>query len=353
MSANATTVSDGIRVLPLEFKQNFTFVKNGSALQSSTKDFPRAIMFGDTAHLIASFNGQSFEMGYDSIETAEFDESKKEILYRSILFKNEPLGKELSGSLDIFGKEEIAYQDQNIIVSKPNPRICVGCHVNSPLDMETSKSDRSRLLFRYIWSRPHEWSTSYGAKDNLEGQDFLQMKAKWIQHPRYGQLFEPGTQASGVYPYHSSNIDRVYTLMPNARLADLMAHHYSMQMANVLKAKSDFKNLLHAELKRRCGGLNGHELLTEGMRQFGFQFDYPALELDLSNFDKTNYQYEPDTTSLGNDIAISTVIMSSNEQRRYARKLVESMGLKSRGQMLKQTLSVGFENSILRRFCEN
>ncbi len=86
-NAHANTVANGLDVLPKEYLNNFTLIKTGSALQQSSPDAPRAILFGDTGNLVITYNGSPDQVGYDSLETAEFNEQTHRINYLTIAFK--------------------------------------------------------------------------------------------------------------------------------------------------------------------------------------------------------------------------------------------------------------------------
>lgn len=45
VDSKVQTVADGIKALPQELKDSFTLIKSGDALQQSSPEFPRAIMF--------------------------------------------------------------------------------------------------------------------------------------------------------------------------------------------------------------------------------------------------------------------------------------------------------------------
>src|SRR5690606_21347299 len=84
-SEERPTIDTTIGNLPPSHLHNYTLVHRSLSLQDSSATHPRAILFGDTASLVLTFNGDPKHRGYDTLETMEFHGNR--LLFREILFK--------------------------------------------------------------------------------------------------------------------------------------------------------------------------------------------------------------------------------------------------------------------------
>ncbi|MCB0415409.1 MAG: hypothetical protein KDD50_13825 [Bdellovibrionales bacterium] len=294
LEKKSNSVAKALLQLPEEYLENYTLVKNSQSLQSGTMLNPRAILFGDSGKTIYTFSGDPDLRGYSSIETVEAGEDN--LYFRSVIFlqeeefvQGEVVDKKTIAEQTALEEDEIEYFDDRVVISKPNPRACMGCHSLDP------QSFQKTGFARYIWSRYSSWPDVYGSNDDSliqkekskneedEGFDkidlatikqyphkldadhtsalrttrrdkaellaFLKYKEKAKSHPRYqllkslNQTFpyhstlqlivEPGEENGGAFvgsynPYPEIDTGfRTLGNMPNTRLSMMFQYHLS------------------------------------------------------------------------------------------------------------------------------
>jgi hypothetical protein len=280
----ANSVEAGIAVLPAEFLNNFTLMRQGAALQSSRPEFPRAVLFGETGHLVVTFNGHADQSGFGSLETAEFDEASRRIFYRSIVFKAvDQDGHERKA----IGDDEVEFQNEQILVTKANPRVCMSCHAQ----FQASTKPVGPVLARYLWHSYPTWPSAYGAQEDgipvgEELERFVARKSEWAKHPRYRELFRQPAQRDGAYPFQEAKgKGTVHSAarMPNTRLSVNLAAHYARQMTDVLRANPAFVEAYRAKLARNCARPLTPAFVIENsidgnLRRFGFDSENITIE---------------------------------------------------------------------------
>ena len=152
------SVEELVPLLPATLRSRYTLVFASRSLQQATYGAPRVILYGSDAHLVLTFNGDSSERGFNTVETLEFGQDKQFRL-REIRFP--PTGS----------KEAVFF-------SEPNPATCRACH-GSPA--------------RPVWDSWPLWPGAYGqrydaplsAQERAGLESFLAQQAS---NPRYGQL---------------------------------------------------------------------------------------------------------------------------------------------------------------------
>ena len=107
-----------------EYLQFNTLMYSSFSIQESSFEEPRAIVFGPDAQFIFTFNGNSKQLGGMSFESAEYSQESHSFKFREIAFKKYPGFNLHDLNLD---PNEIAYQDENIVISTPNPGKCLLC----------------------------------------------------------------------------------------------------------------------------------------------------------------------------------------------------------------------------------
>ncbi|MBI1861367.1 MAG: hypothetical protein HYR96_10665 [Deltaproteobacteria bacterium] len=115
--------------LPLPLRSHFTLMKNSVSQQESDPLHPRAILYGDDARFIVTFGGHPAYESFQTLETAEFVEPRKEVELREIVFS--------AGNPARF--------------SEINPHQCTTCH---------------RTPARYVWPEYLTWERAYGEDDD-------------------------------------------------------------------------------------------------------------------------------------------------------------------------------------------
>jgi hypothetical protein len=196
---NPSSVAAAIEAIQQRFPSylsHHTLAYHSPSLHGADYENPRAIVFGNTAEFIITFNGNPKYRGYGSIEVMEFSPTRG-YAFRAISFLQEP-----NNATDVIDADEIELKNVNWQVSKPNPGICTSCHdkINPRPIWEPfaiwpgiygSADDR---LFRFLFDsegQPRQMKLS--SAPNLAGPDtekdgFNRYLANRPQHPRYKLL---------------------------------------------------------------------------------------------------------------------------------------------------------------------
>jgi mono/diheme cytochrome c family protein len=239
-----------IAALPEDLRRHYTLVFSSRSLQEASEDHPRALLFGSTARLILSFNGDPGQRGFDAVETMEVEAATQHVLFREITFA--PAGANAAA-----------------VISEPNPPRCAVCHGNPA---------------RPIWDLPPEWPGVYGERygAGLSAPELRGMRrflAVQPSHPRYRHLLgaealaERDTYAAGSRQRYAG----VAAEPPNARLSALLATINVRAILAQLAAQPGFAehlDLLLAAAGSDCGSL----------AEFYPPLLQPAVAADLDRF---------------------------------------------------------------------
>ena len=194
-----SSVAEAIEALQRRFPSylsHHTLAYHSISLHASDFENPRAIVFGDTADFIITFNGNPEHRGYGSIEVMEFSPTRG-YTFRAISFPQEPRNE-----ADLLDRDEIELQTADLLISKPNPGICTSCHdKNNPRPIWEpfpiwpgvygSADDR---LFRFLFdSEGQPIPSDVPSEPHLAGADtekngFLRYLANRPRHARYKLL---------------------------------------------------------------------------------------------------------------------------------------------------------------------
>jgi hypothetical protein len=166
---NIETVADAIKILGERYPDHLllrTAAYDSNSMQGATFTEPRVIVFGPTAKLVFTFNGNQDQRGGESIEVMRFDDQKKDFNFHQITFE-----KELKGG-PVIDPDEIDFQNERVIISKSNPSACLDCH--------------SHAKPGPVWDNFPAWRGIYGSNDDLLYSSFN--KGFHYLHGKYGYL---------------------------------------------------------------------------------------------------------------------------------------------------------------------
>jgi hypothetical protein len=150
-SKKVDSIESALPELTAKYPDYFLFntkMYGSLSAQASTFEEPRVIVFGPKAEFILTFNGGAHVRGGSSFETAEYSRSERAFKFRSIGFKQYPGFDAAEMHL---AANEIAFETDEIIVSKANPQICMNCHGRSAGP---------------IWAPYFLWQGAYGSDDD-------------------------------------------------------------------------------------------------------------------------------------------------------------------------------------------
>jgi hypothetical protein len=197
------TIEQVLPHLPPEYLENYTLAYDSRSLHGSSHDFPRAILFGNDAKLIVTFNGSPEQRRYRDMEIMQFREDSRVFELRSISFAD------------------------GVRFSDKNPTLCLKCHGASPRPLWSSYEYSEDNSLRH-------WPGFYGSTHdapvlNPEEKDaFLLFRALARDHPRYRFLrFIHG--GSQWYPYGPGPFKHQFR--PNNRLGNLLARLNAKRVA--------------------------------------------------------------------------------------------------------------------------
>jgi mono/diheme cytochrome c family protein len=230
ISAHDITTVDGlVQVLPESLRSDYTLAFHSRSLQGASYDSPRAILFGDDASLVFTFNGDPSERGYDAVETMEFDAFSGSFRFREIQF---------------------GVPGAPPTISDANPVRCTACH-GTPA--------------RPIWDTPPSWPGVYGERyrSGLSAQETRGMReflALQPNHPRYRALM--GSRRFGERDTYVTSSTAMYngptTEPPNARLSMLLTQLNTRAIMATLRSQPGYeahRYVLLAAAERDCGSL--------------------------------------------------------------------------------------------------
>ncbi|RYZ65198.1 MAG: hypothetical protein EOP05_20945, partial [Proteobacteria bacterium] len=165
-SKDLRSVSDVVPYLPEEYRKSFTLMHKSRSIQRSSAEAPRAILFGNDAKMVMSFNGDPNDAGYDRLEVMEFKDDTEKFEFKFIYFADKETKAEVIDS----------------------PMNCVGCHGMIPSDLHPD------------WDVGLVWRGAYGSQDDTfaetqldpnlkeEAAAYTQFLGGVSQHDRYKHL---------------------------------------------------------------------------------------------------------------------------------------------------------------------
>ncbi|NVN86204.1 MAG: hypothetical protein HXX15_08960 [Rhodopseudomonas sp.] len=194
-----TSIAATLQLISQQFPSylaHHTLAYHSISLHASSAANPRAIVFGRQAEFIISFNGDPAQRGFGALEVMEFS-PERGYAFREISFL-----REAKNGADLIDGDEIELKTADLLISKPNPSICTGCHgIAGPRPiwepfaiwpgLYGSVDDR---LYRYVFDQQGRAQPGdQTSVPDLDGIDFEKDGyAKYLinrqRHPRYSLL---------------------------------------------------------------------------------------------------------------------------------------------------------------------
>jgi hypothetical protein len=219
-----------LALLPASMRSHYVLLFASRSRQSASFENPRAILYGDDAQFIVTFNGAPDQHGFEAVEIAQFKPDTQRFELHEIRFSPQ-------------AATPIEY-------SAANPPQCLACH-GSPA--------------RTLWDSAPLWPGAYGerylqplsAPEKAGIAKFLQQQPS---HPRY-QMLLGASRFSQQYLYvpdAHSRYDGNAQEPPNAdfsrHLAELNARRIAAELADQPQFPA-FKYALLAAAEGDCGAL--------------------------------------------------------------------------------------------------
>jgi hypothetical protein len=157
---NGASVDELIASLPFTLRSRYALVFDSRSLQGATFKDPRVILYGPDARLVVTFNGDSSQRGFQTVETMEFQPETQEFRFRELQFPERGSGSAA------------------VVVSEVNPERCARCH---------------GIPARPIWDTHPLWPGAYGEHygggiSAAESAGLASFLAQQPQNPRYRNL---------------------------------------------------------------------------------------------------------------------------------------------------------------------
>ena len=286
-----TSVEGLLKLLPEDTRSRYVLLFKSRSLHEANPTAPRVLMYDRDAQFILTFNGNPDQKGFRAVETAEFDNQKKEFTYREILFP-EPRSKVSTVSF-----------------SEPNLEKCIKCH-GQPA--------------RPIWDTHPLWPGAYGERYRMplsekEREDLTQFLQIQPSHPRYRYLanIERFANKETFAPSAKTLYDGANKDSPNEELSRLLSRENMKRIAETIRKSPQFSRFgytLLASVTRDCGQID--EFVPEEMRpSFRDQWRSFEAQADKKNADQEemkrrrslSFDYKPDAASRSEVIALNAL----------------------------------------------
>jgi len=224
--------------LPAPLRSHYALVFASRSLQQASDRDPRVVLFSDDGRFVLTFNGHPSQRGYNALETMQFDDERKQFVFRELTFPDPSM------------------PDVPVAVSEPNPQKCLACHGHPA---------------RPVWDTHPVWPGAYGqryrAQLGVAEQDGLnRFLAASSGHPRYRTLknLPVCEDYNTFHPNTKTRYDGSAAESPNATLARLFTRLNAQAIVRELSLAPRFRDFQYAllgALTPDCGALQ--DLLPE------------------------------------------------------------------------------------------
>ena len=215
-----TTLEQVIERLPEEYRAGYTLAFDSRSLHGASLTYPRVIMFGESARLILTFNGDPNQHKYHEMEVMQYREDGKVFEMRSISF------------------------DKGVHFSEKDPELCQACHGHAPRPIWSS--------YEYsLLEDVEHWPGMYGSIHDapilnpVEKDAYIRFRATAPQHPRY-RFLKLGHPEMEWFPYGMG--PHKHRFRPNNRLGNLLARLNAQRVATGLVQNRFFRRYPHTVL---------------------------------------------------------------------------------------------------------
>ena len=236
-----TSIEALLPFLPEAYRSKYVLMFKSRSLHNSSFTNPRAILFGDDASFVISFNGLPEQKGFNALETMEYVPKTREFVFREIEFP-------LKGT-----------NSAQVSFSESNPIKCLRCH-GEPAHP--------------VWDTWPVWPGAYGERYHApladqEQKELLNFLAGQPTHPRYKYLLRTETFANKetFNPSHENRYNGRQKVSPNEELSRLLSEMNIKMIAEIVRKANGFdafKYALLASLIPECGGTGS--TLPEALR---------------------------------------------------------------------------------------
>lgn len=192
-SRNVVTLEEAVALLPATDRKNFTLMKASIGLQQASLEAPRALVFGESADIIFTFNSHAEQGGGSDLEIMSFNPATK-----------------------VYDFEVITFKDGQRTFSEKNPQMCLACHSS---------------FGKPLWGAQGEYPRAFGSDRDVVTAEEIEALGWLRNNPRMRYLLRD--EAVPQSPYRLSVDESSLEAQPNQRFASLIEAKY----VQTLKAK--------------------------------------------------------------------------------------------------------------------
>ena len=227
------SVDELIAALPEDLRTHYALVFESRSLQGASFAAPRVIAYGPEANFVLTFNGDSGQRGYQTVESMEFDPDRKEFQFRELEFAPQTA------------------VSPAVVASPVNPKKCAGCH---------------GVPAKPVWDTYPVWPGAYGER---YGQKLSPQERKGLAaflerqpgDPRYKHLLQVGrlSNPETFHPTARTFYSAAAPEPPNAELSLYLSRLEFQAVAYSLARQAQFTAYQYALLgvvDNGCGSLS-------------------------------------------------------------------------------------------------
>lgn len=192
-SRSVVTLEEAVQLLPASDRKNFTLMKASIGLQHASIEAPRALVFGELADLVFTFNSYEAQGGGHDLEIMSFNPETK-----------------------VYDFEVITFKQGQRLYSEKNPLLCVGCH---------------STFGKPLWGAKGEYPRAFGSDRDVVTPEEVEALSWLRDNPRMKYLLRDETLPHS--PYRLDIDESSLGAQPNQRFASLIEAKY----VQTLKAK--------------------------------------------------------------------------------------------------------------------
>lgn len=314
-SSKVTRVADLLPLLPESFRKQAVLVFKSGSLQEGRPLLPRVLLFNEDASLVITFNGDSSQYGFESLETMSFNYRKYSFEFEEFIFSDDLKDRHLYLENQKLFEQLNALYDRELR-SGVNARMCLGCH---------------RENARPNWEAYPFWPGVYGQahKESLNLQflalgtnfgtgeldHFNQLLATYKSNPRYKQV--AAFEAMGIYQNETDET--------NTQFNELLARLNFLRLLRDLKCHPNYKNFEKYE-----GFISSKEVFhTDALKELGMD------QKRFSEFVAEIREKQLNSYFINAKIMTETLNrLDPNEQRERMYKLYDKSNITARFQLV-------------------
>ncbi len=223
--------------IPDSLKYFSTALKESESLQGASLEQPRHLYFNPIEMLILGFNSFHTQKGSYSLEFLGLGKNNdlefSEIITRSdfdLYYASQGITKEWSIKSLGFTEDEIEFFNEEILVSKANPKKCIDCHFAIV---------EGKKVPGFIWEPYADWKKALGTTDDL-----LSLADSIVLDDLYSKDSNLKRLAFKQPSYYSNKVDRNFLNMPNTQLTHLLSFIQSKSLVKYFSEDSLFSSKL-------------------------------------------------------------------------------------------------------------